>query len=74
MGWPNGKDKIETAALERLMRLALGTFERVLPACKREDERRRTTESAADGTRSKGAAVKAAEATRREKTETVSVC
>ena len=38
------------------------------------DERRRTTESAAEGTRSKGAAVKAAEATRREKTETVSVC
>ena len=41
------------------------------------DERRRTTESAADGTRSKGrkgAAVKVAEATRREKTETVSVC
>ena len=38
------------------------------------DERRRTTEPAADGTRSKGAAVKAAEATRREKTETVSVC
>ena len=38
------------------------------------DKRRRTTESAAEGTRSKGAAVKAAEATRREKTETVSVC
>ena len=36
---------------------------------------RRTTESEAEGTRSnKGAAVKAAEATRREKTETVSVC
>ena len=40
-----------------------------------DDKRRRTTESAAEGTRSnKGAAVKAAEATRREKTETVSVC
>ena len=39
------------------------------------NKRRRTTESAAEGTReSKGAAVKAAEATRREKTETVSVC
>ena len=38
------------------------------------DKRRRTTESAAEGTRSKGAAVKAVEATRREKTETVSVC
>ena len=39
------------------------------------DKRRRTTESAAERTRSnKGAAVKAAEATRREKTETVSVC
>ena len=39
------------------------------------DKRRRTTESAAEGTSSnKGAAVKAAEATRREKTETVSVC
>ena len=42
------------------------------------DKRRRTTESAAEGTRSnKGVAVKAvkaAEATRREKTETVSVC
>ena len=40
-----------------------------------KDKRRRTAESAAEGTRSnKGAAVKAAEATRREKTETVSVC
>ena len=40
------------------------------------DKRRRTTESAAEGTRSnKGVAVKAAEvARRREKTETVSVC
>ena len=38
------------------------------------DKRRRTTESAAEGTRSKGVAVKVAEATRREKTETVSVC
>ena len=38
------------------------------------DKRRRTTESAAEGPNSKGAAVKAAEATRREKTETVSVC
>ena len=40
-----------------------------------KDKRRRTAESAAEGTRSNnGAAVKAAEATRREKTETVSVC
>ena len=40
-----------------------------------DGKRRRTTESAAEGTSSnKGAAVKAAEATRREKTETVSVC
>ena len=37
-----------------------------------KNKRRRTAESAAEGTR--GAAVKAAEATRREKTETVSVC
>ena len=39
------------------------------------NKRRRTTESAAEGTNeNKGAAVKAVEATRREKTETVSVC
>ena len=38
------------------------------------NKRRPTTESAAAGTNDKGAAVKAAEATRREKTETVSVC
>ena len=35
------------------------------------DKRRRTTESAAAGTNDKGAAVKAVEATRRVKTETL---